>query len=174
LYWVTSVFGTADSQINYVHPRDIYVAPALTWAPNSTTYITFPSSFYHQETKAPPSFLPQRGTVRSNPNGSIPTSFYSGEPTFDKFNRTEYSIGYEFHQQLGDNWKLEQNFRYSYLSIDYRDVTGFDFEPLSDDILSRIYLTAHGCTNDIRLDTHLECRFNTGPLVAAESWANNG
>jgi iron complex outermembrane receptor protein len=52
------------------------------------------------------------GTVQPSVNGRISRRFFPGEPGYDKFNLTRYSVGYLFEHSFNEQLKLRHNVRY--------------------------------------------------------------
>jgi iron complex outermembrane receptor protein len=115
LYRLTGLGNLGGTQVDFVDKDRVFIAPALTWRPNTDTTLTFLSHYQHDWTGWSMQFLPAQGTVFPNPNGKIPTNRFVGEPRFDRFNPTQYSIGYIFEHRATDIWTVRQNVRYAHL-----------------------------------------------------------
>ena len=61
-YRLTALGRKSDTQMDYVEDDRIFVAPALTWKPNSDTRLTLLGRFQHDEAQSPPG-LPAIGTL---------------------------------------------------------------------------------------------------------------
>ncbi len=109
---VAGTFFDTQTQVDHTRYQHYDIAPSLTWQPNERTSLTLlaqlrkdpDSGFYNQ--------MPLSGTLTHNPNGQISTSFYGGQPGFDKYEREQGSIGYQFRHDFNDTVIFRQNLRY--------------------------------------------------------------
>jgi iron complex outermembrane recepter protein len=101
----------SDTFIDHVSDDRAYVAPSISWRPTDQTSLTILSEFQKDRT-AYVYGLPAQGTVLFNPNGHIQRSRFVGEPGFDKFDNTRWSIGYLFEHAFSDQLKIRNNTRY--------------------------------------------------------------
>lgn len=109
---VAGTFFDTQTQVDHTRYQHYDIAPSLTWQPNERTSLTLlaqlrkdpDSGFYNQ--------MPISGTLTHNPNGQISTSFYGGQPGFDKYEREQGSIGYQFRHDFNDTVTFRQNLRY--------------------------------------------------------------
>jgi len=108
------LYRQAHSFVHYVSRHRVYVAPALTWAINANTQLTFLGKYQHNtDHLAFP--LPARGTVLPNPNGEIPISRFVGEPSNpNPVAELSYHFGYQLTHRFNDSLSLYQNFRFSW------------------------------------------------------------
>ncbi|XUJ32166.1 hypothetical protein ACQ5SK_26140 [Bradyrhizobium japonicum] len=84
------------SQVDHADYQRISIAPSLTWRPDNQTTLTVLGT-YQRDPKAGfyNQLLPSGiGTITPYKGSYIPTSFYSGEPNFDKTDRTVGTVGY--------------------------------------------------------------------------------
>lgn len=163
-YRLTGLARNSDTQVDFVEDDRVFIAPALTWQPREDTTFTIVSHYQDDETGSTNQFLPAEGTVRPNPNGSISTDTFTGEPGFDGFDREVYSIGYLFEHRASDTWTFRQNARYNHLDVDAEQVFGGG---LQADLrtLNRFAFTALAETDGFTIDTHAQAKFVTGPLA---------
>ncbi len=161
LYRVTGIAHDGDTQVDYVKDRHSSIAAALTWRPSRDTEFTFLSRYDDAPDAGYYNFVPAQGSLLPNPNGTIPTSFNSGDPSFQTLKRREWSLGYHLEQRLNDTWVLRQNLRY--MSV---DGTVNSLQPLflEDDLrtLERYVLADDGSLQAFGVDTQLEARFAWG------------
>lgn len=159
---LTGLARDSDTQVDFIEDDSFFIAPALTIEPWEDTSLTILGYYQSDRTGATNQFLPASGTLLSNPNGTIPTDRFIGEPAFDKFDRDAFAIGYVFEHQFDDTFTLRQNARYDYLDTSYVTAFGGGFAP---DLrtLNRFAFTADGETDLFTLDTQLQAGFTTGP-----------
>lgn len=113
LYRLTGLGRNADGQMDFQGDDRLFIAPALTWSPDAETTLTVFGQFQRDKDALRPVPLPAFGTIFQSIHGKIPRDRFLGEPGFDSFERTQYSLGYEFEHHFNDGWSIRQNLRYS-------------------------------------------------------------
>jgi iron complex outermembrane receptor protein len=165
LYRLTGLSNGGGTQVDFADKNRVFIAPALTWRPNLDTTLTILGHYQHDWTGWTTQFLPAQGTVFRNRNGTIPTSRFVGEPGFDQFNPTTYSIGYIFEHQANDVWTFRQNARYA--GLDNKNQLVVYGLGLQNDL--RTYDRAGDLGNSwlktFAIDNQAQAKFRTGPLA---------
>ncbi|MVT74521.1 TonB-dependent siderophore receptor [Bradyrhizobium cajani] len=151
------------TQVNFTPDNNYFIAPSVTWKPDADTTLTVLASASKQDTRGI-NFLPYRGTVTNAPFGKIPTSFFVGDPSVDKFTREQEMLGYQFERHLTDDLTFRQNARFAHVDITYRGYVGNDWADINTATLNRYNWYAKNTANQANLDNQLEYRFNTGPV----------
>ncbi|MET0971404.1 MAG: TonB-dependent receptor plug domain-containing protein, partial [Tardiphaga sp.] len=152
------------TQTDYTPNNNYFIAPSVTYKPNLDTTITVLASASYNETR-PAQFLPYIGTVTNAPFGRIPTSFFGGEPNFDKFKREQEMLGYQFEHNMSDSVTFRQNARFAHVDVNYAGETGGIgyTNPTTGDFFRYPFAT-RGIANQANMDSQVEYRFNTGIL----------
>ncbi|ODU61519.1 MAG: TonB-dependent receptor [Comamonadaceae bacterium SCN 68-20] len=119
-YRLTFLARESDSFINHVPDDRTYFAPALKWQPSARTSLTLLGE-YHQDKTAYVYGLPGPGTVLPNANGPMPRNLYTGEPGYDKFHLTRYSVGYLLEHAFNERFTLRHNLRYYHAQNAYNN-----------------------------------------------------
>lgn len=114
-YRLTGLGRIADGQMDFQGDDRFYIAPALTWAPDAGTKLTVFGQFQRDADALRPVPLPAYGTLYPSAFGKLPRDRFLGEPDFDAFDRTQYSLGYEFEHHFTDTWSFRQNLRYTHV-----------------------------------------------------------
>ena len=162
LYRITASGFDVGSQVDHTGYQRVSIAPSLTWRPTNDTTITFQGT-YQKDPKA--GFYNQLlpggvGTVFSTPLGRIPTSFYSGEPNFDKTSREYGSVGYLAEHRFDNVWTVRQNLRYSdndtYTQLVYPSGVG------TPDAIQRSAFWTAEKLRSFQIDNQAEAKFSTG------------
>jgi iron complex outermembrane receptor protein len=168
LYRFTGSGYDVGSQVDHTGYQRVSIAPSLTWRPDNETTLTVLGTYQRDPKAGFYNQLPTSGigTVFALSDGRrIPTSFYSGEPGFDKTDRTYGSIGYLFERRVGNNLTFRQNLRYMENQTDFAVVspTGgvANIDPSN---LTRQAFTTKEQINSFALDNQAEAKFSTGPL----------
>ncbi|MFP3624528.1 TonB-dependent siderophore receptor, partial [Burkholderia sp. SIMBA_051] len=69
------------------------------------------------------------GTILPNPNGVISNDLYTGDGNFARYDKRQWSVGYQFEQRLNPTWTFRQNTRYMHLSLNNSTVYGGGLDP---------------------------------------------
>ncbi|MCP3405131.1 TonB-dependent siderophore receptor [Bradyrhizobium sp. CCGB01] len=163
LYRFTASGFDVGSQVDHGDYQRISIAPSLTWRPDNNTTLTVLGT-YQRDPKAgfynqlPPAGI---GTITPFKGSFIPTSFYSGEPGFDKTDRTYGSVGYLFEHSFNNSVKVRQNLRYTDLSTDFAVVSPSGSDPSN---LARGAYTTQESIRSIAVDNQAEAKFYAGPI----------
>lgn len=162
LYRLTAVGHDDNTQIDHTGDKRLFLAPALTWKPDSTTRLTILGNFQRDIIGAFYPFLPAQGTVLPNPNGKIPTSAFFGDTDFNAYSRVQYGLGYQFEKHLGEVWTFRQNFRYNRFRVDnwdqeYGIALGTDLRTLQ-----RAAFAAQGDTRGYAVDNQAQAHRTMG------------
>ena len=161
LYGITGLVRDADTAVDHVEDDRIFIAPSLTWRPTDDTSLTV-LGYYQRDRTSGNQFLPYEGTVTPTPFGRIGRSFFSGEEDFDRFNRTQWGVGYEFSHRFNDVLSFQQNLRYMSTSIRWDQVYGGGLQA-DQRTLNRYVYRANIDVNTIQVDNQLKAEFVTGP-----------
>lgn len=165
LYRLTASGFDVGSQVDHTSYQRVSIAPSLTWRPTNDTTITFLGT-YQKDPKA--GFYNQLlpggiGTVFPTVNGRIPTSFYLGEPGYDKMRRDYGSVGYLLEHRFDSTWTVRQNLRYTdnktYIQGVYPQSGQADITNIGRDAFS-----SAETLRSFAIDNQVEAKFATGPL----------
>lgn len=162
-YRFTGLVRDSDTQVDFIEDNRIYIAPALTWRPDQNTTLTFLTHYQKDDTK-PSQRLPAEGTLRTNPNGKIPTNRFTGEPEVDGYQREEFALAYLFEKRLSRAITIRQNTRYYHNDVDDRTI--YPTSLLADQrTVSRALYESFGRVRGVTLDSQIQFEFTTGPLT---------
>ena len=157
----TGLVRDGHTQIDFTDDKRLYLAPAFTWNPSEDTTFTILSSYQKDDT-VDAQFLPASGTLFSNPNGTISSNLNTGEPDFDKFVISEYSLGYDLNHHINSGWEINHDLRYTHSDLNYKDVYSLRF--LADNrTLQRRVFVADENSWSLTTDTNTQVRADFGP-----------
>lgn len=162
-YRVVGQVQNGPTQVNFTPDNNYFIAPSVTWKPDADTRFTVLASASRQETRGI-NFLPYEGTVTNARFGKIPTSFFAGDPSVDKFTREQEMLGYQFERNLTDDLTFRQNARFAHVDVTYRGYVGNNWADINTASLGRYNWYAKNTANQANLDNQLEYRFNTGAV----------
>ncbi|CAK7258103.1 MULTISPECIES: TonB-dependent siderophore receptor [unclassified Shinella] len=168
LYRLTGLGRSADGQMDFQGDDRLFIAPALTWSPDAETTLTVFGQLQRDKDALRPVPLPAFGTIFDSVHGTIPRDRFLGEPGFDSFDRTQYSLGYEFEHHFNDTWSIRQNLRYSHVDqTENYTLTAFDYGSFVTDGRT-VDRTGWNDVNEIGtlgIDNQLIGEFDTGGLA---------
>ncbi|WP_394558368.1 TonB-dependent siderophore receptor [Aquipseudomonas alcaligenes] len=122
LFRVVGLSRDTGTQVDDVDAERLLLAPSMTFNFNDDTSLTLLASFQKDNSDPQLQFLPAEGTLYNAGNGYIDTDTAVGNPDYEKFDRTQYTLGYELNHRLSDAWDFQQNFRYGHLDVDLRQM----------------------------------------------------
>jgi len=163
LYRLTGIARDADSQYDYTQERRFAIAPALTYKPTADTTITLLTSYQNDPEGGYYNFVPASGTVLYNPNGRLRSSFFGGDPAFDKFSREQTALGYQIEHRFNDVWTVRQNYRFQNIRSDFQALS-IQAVAANGRTASRVITKALDFANTSALDNQVQATVNTGPL----------
>ncbi|TKT57700.1 TonB-dependent siderophore receptor [Rhizobium sp. LC145] len=151
-YRLTGLVRNADNWVDETPDNKVYIAPALTFAPDDATSLTLLSTYTHFHTRFATPLLYQDVS-----RGNIPRDAFLGNDDFDRYNGDIFTIGYLFEHELDNGIKFRNNARYfkSDVQWDYMmgniaplSLTGGDLYRLA----SKRYERSYGVTADTSVE----------------------
>jgi len=167
LYRLTGVVLDTDTEVNFTDQKRVYIAPAVTWRPNSSTSVTLLGQYLKEDDVPNNRFLPAIGTLHPNVNGqTIPRSLFTGEPRYDKFEHEQWSVGYLFEYRFDQVWQVRQSARYRETDVDYKTVYGTGLDPTdpTQQKLTRGVFTSKEKVSSFTTDNQVQANFVTGGI----------
>ncbi len=158
-----TAFETHDIY-SYSDRKRVMVAPALTWRPDERTSLTLLSHYQHDDFAGSTlNWLPTIGTIIANPYGQVSRTLFTGDPNYQRWDRTTASIGYQFEHRFSDAVSFNQALRFTHNRLDNQNTY---ISRLTADLRTAnrqaFGLLEH--SNDLTVDTRLSARFMTGGL----------
>ena len=127
LYRMVALSRDTGTQVDDVDAERILLAPSMTFSFDEDTSLTVLASMQNDNSDPQLQFLPASGTIAYNPNGDIDDDVAVGDPGYEKFDRTQYTLGYEFNHRLNDHWDFQQNLRYGHMDVELRQMYSLGF-----------------------------------------------
>ncbi|WP_068827003.1 TonB-dependent siderophore receptor [Pseudomonas sp. BMS12] len=122
LYRVVALSRDTGTQVDDVDAERLLLAPSMTFNFNDDTSLTLLASVQKDNSDPQLQFLPAEGTLYNGGNGYIDTDTAIGDPSYEKFDRTQYTLGYELNHRLSDAWDFQQNFRYGHMDVELQQL----------------------------------------------------
>ncbi|MCY0386006.1 TonB-dependent siderophore receptor [Robbsia sp. Bb-Pol-6] len=163
LYRVTGIARTEDGQVATTRNERLAIAPSFTWRPDRDTTLTLLALYQRDPRSTSYGAVPPYGTVLNNPFGKLPGNFYDGDVNFEKFQRTQTSLGWQFEKRLTPTWTVRSNARWLHLGQEYESVydSGLEADMRT---LDRGTAESNDTMNTYSIDNSIEGNFATGPL----------
>jgi iron complex outermembrane receptor protein len=163
LYRLTGVVLDTDTQVDFTEQQRVFIAPALTWRPSTSTSLTLLGQYLKEDDIPNIGFLPAVGTLLPNPPyGKVARSFFTGEPDYDKFEQEQWAVGYLFEHRFDQVWQMRQNLRYREVNVDYKTVYGTGADAADSSILTRSAFTSDEKVAAFTTDNQLQADFVSG------------
>lgn len=163
LYRITALSRDNGTQVDHVNAERMLFAPTMTFNFTDDTSLTLRASLDRDNSDPMLQFLPSEGSLtHSAANGQIDDEDAVGDPSYEKFERHQYSFGYEFSHRFNDAWSFQQNLRYGRMDVELRQMysAGYlnDLLPGADPsrrLLMRGLSNADGQSESISVDNRL-------------------
>lgn len=163
LYRITGIGYIEDGQIKTTQNERVAIAPALTWLPDNKTELTLTMLYQYDPKASSYGSVPPQGTVLPSTFGTLPMNFYDGDTNYEKFNRTQVALGYEFHRQLADNVALTSKARWFHTALTYESVYSSGVIAGTNE-LSRGTANSREGTDQFTTDNNIVANISTGPV----------
>lgn len=166
LYRVVGSGYMADGQLHDTKERRYYVSPSFLWQPTVDTRLTVLTHFQHDPDMGAYGALPAMGTLYELPDGSrFSRGFYDGDKGFERSDRKNHSLGYEFEHRFNDTFKATQKLRYVHADAEYRSVYSSGWaDPGTYRYLKRGLIGTDVKFDALTVDNNLLANFSTGPF----------
>lgn len=166
-YRLVGLTRRSDTAYDYVNEEKTYIAPSITWRPNTDTHLTLMAQYQKLSSQggggAP--VLPANGTLYTSVYKALPLGTFAGEPNFDHYSNEQYFLGYEFEHRLNDTWTLRQNLRYGETMSDTKRVQLFCLTTACNPTSMGRYAWAFPEKSKLfTVDNQAQATFSTGPV----------
>lgn len=111
-YRIIAKAGETGARISEGDRSRILIAPSLS-LDLGEGQLTFHGQWQRDRGGIEYSWLPAEGTLFDNPNGQIPRDFFAGEPGFNRYDRDQTILGYEYETPLTEGLVLRHALRWS-------------------------------------------------------------
>jgi iron complex outermembrane receptor protein len=159
---VTGLARGMDTQFDHVREQRFAIAPSLAINFTPDTHLLLQAYLQHDPEGGYHSGVPAEGSLFPRNGRYISRYFFDGDPTVEKYRRTEHMVGYQFEHAFNDQLTVRQNFRYVFGDTRLRQIYGFGWA--SADELTRYYSGAKEATHAYTVDNQLEGKFATGAM----------
>ncbi|WP_246165174.1 TonB-dependent siderophore receptor [Pigmentiphaga aceris] len=167
LFRVTGLAYAADGQIDHTKERRYFIAPSFTWKATPDTTLTVLANFQRDPDMGSYGAVPGVRSLYRAPDGYyLPSSFYDGDANFEKSDRKNASIGYQFDHRFNDTFSFHQGLRYQKAEGIYRSIYsgGYADGAPNYSLIRRSAIATNVEIDAFTIDQNLQAKFATGPL----------
>ncbi|WP_437887410.1 ferrioxamine B receptor FoxA [Phytobacter sp. V91] len=150
----------ADSQFDKLKEERYALMPSLTWRITDKTRLDLMAYLHRDPEGGSHSGLPYEGTVVSHAGKKVSNTFFEGEDDYDKYDRRENMVGYNFEHGFDNGWSVRQKLRYLHTKVNLNQVYAAGW--LNDTELNRGYSGSDEKMNAITVDNQLDGSIDTG------------
>jgi len=168
LYRITGLAYGADGQIEHTKERRYFIAPSFTWKASPDTRLTVLANFQRDPAMGSYGAIPSVRSLTRAPDGYyLPADFYDGDANFEKIDRKNASIGYQFDHRFNDTFTFHQGLRYQKSEGIYRSVYsgGYADGAPNYSLIRRSAIATNVEIDSFTVDQNLQAKFATGPLA---------
>ncbi|HWB14793.1 MAG TPA: TonB-dependent siderophore receptor [Vicinamibacterales bacterium] len=165
-YRIAGTAHAADTQVDHTRDKRVSLAPSLRWRPDAATTATVSAAVQHDPSVGFYNWIPAYGTVLPNPADPslvLPTSFDTGDPSFDLYSRTLASISARVERRLGGGWTIRENLRHAYVRSAFDKIYSSYLDP-DGRTLYRYAWHLRDHLNALTFDTQAENNFTSGRI----------
>lgn len=149
----------ADSQFDTLKEQRYAIMPSLTWRITDQTRLDLMAYLHRDPEGGSHSGLPYEGTVVPHYGKKIANTFFEGEDDYDKYDRRENMVGYNFEHLFDNGWSVRQKLRYLHTKVELNQVYAAGW--LNETELNRGYYGSDEKMNAITLDNQLDGSVDT-------------
>ncbi|OSQ38563.1 ferrioxamine B receptor [Thalassospira mesophila] len=162
-YRLVGKADASDTQFDYAKEERYVIAPSLTANFTDDTRLTLMGYFQRDPEGGTHNGAPADGTLYAHNGRYISRNFFDGDPSLEKFDRTQNMVGYQFEHDFNDDLTFKQNFRFldSDVDIDQIYQTGWDGNTNN---LKRSYYGGYESLRAFTVDNQLKGNFSTGDV----------
>ncbi|MBB3219084.1 iron complex outermembrane receptor protein [Ochrobactrum sp. RC6B] len=167
-YRLNGIFRDSNTSYDLGKNDRIAINPSFAWRPDADTSLVVSGGYLKDDMGQAGVIIPAYGSVLPNPTGqTISRDFSDGDPRNAIYKKEIGYAGYDFEHRFNDTFTLRQNFRYSHMKTDYRNLfTGvIPTKGWDGHTIPRTNYLAQPELDAIAFDTQLESRFDTGPVA---------
>ncbi len=166
LWRINGSANGADTQQKFGKRERQTISGAVTAGAGRTTSFTLLGAYSHDPHNGTYGVFPASGTLLSNPNGKLPTSFDGGEAG-NRFSREQAALTYIFRHDFGGSWAFRSSGRYQYVKANLGLIYtagGLVASDPSQQTYSRASYATREQLNNWTFDNQLTGTVQTGPI----------
>ncbi|MBA5205943.1 MULTISPECIES: ferrioxamine B receptor FoxA [Pectobacterium] len=154
----------ADTQFKKTKEERYAIAPSLLWRISDKTRLELMAYLHRDPEGGSHSGLPYDGTVVAHNGRKISNTFYEGEENYEKYDRKQNMVGYNFEHGFDNGWAVRQKLRYLRTKVHLDQVYAYGWTQPSADTLTRYYSGSRESLSALTLDNQLDGSVDTGAV----------
>lgn len=162
-YRLVGKADASDTQFDYAKEERYVIAPSLTANFTDDTRLTLMGYFQRDPEGGSHNGVPAEGTLYPHNGRYISGHFFDGDPSLEKFDRTQNMIGYQFEHDFDDDLSFKQNFRFLDSDVDIDQIYQTGWNGTSNN-LNRAYYGGYESLRAFTVDNQLKGHFATGDV----------
>ncbi|MDF4803458.1 TonB-dependent receptor plug domain-containing protein, partial [Vibrio parahaemolyticus] len=111
-YRLVGLMTSQDGELDGTNNERFYLAPSVEFDISDRTMLTVLATYLRDDGVPTNPFFPAAGTLIGSNFGKIDPSTNLGQPNYDKYERTQFSLGYLLEHDINDTWSFSQNLNY--------------------------------------------------------------
>ncbi|WP_458526837.1 TonB-dependent siderophore receptor [Onishia taeanensis] len=163
-YRLTGLASAEDTQVESVEEERYAFSPQITMDVTDNTTISLMGYFQEDPEGGYHSGLPYEGTVTDHNGITLDNNFYEGDEDYEKFQRSQRMVGYDFEHRFGNGLTARQKLRYLSSEVELDQVYAYGWGSVSENKLYRAYSGGEENLHAWTVDNQLEKRFSTGAI----------
>ncbi|SFH81572.1 TonB-dependent siderophore receptor [Modicisalibacter xianhensis] len=124
-YRMVGLFREEDGELEGTGNQRVYLAPSLAVDFSEDTSLTLLASYTKDHGTPSKGFRPVKGSLLDTAFGRIDPETNLGEPDYERLEREQFTLGYEFEHDINSTWQFEQNLRYSRMDLFLRSLSPY-------------------------------------------------
>lgn len=161
-YRLVGLADKSDTQFDHNEEKRYAIAPTVAIDFDENTTLTLQAYMQHDPEGGYHGGLPADGTLYRHNGQYISKHFFEGDSDFDKFERTQQMVGYQFEHRFNDVWSARQNFRYLDGKVDMRQAYAAGWASIGSNELARATTEGKERLHAWIVDNMAQAEFNTG------------
>lgn len=134
-YRLVGLMTSQDGELDGTENERFYIAPSLEIDVSDRTMLTMMATYLKDDGVPTNPFFPAAGTLLSSDYGKVDPSTNLGQPDYDKYERTQFSLGYLLEHDINDTWTFSQNANYGSNELYLRSSYAFpNSDPTSNEL----------------------------------------
>lgn len=152
---IVGEYNKQKGTLNGTWLEHYYLAPSVKWDISDRTSLTVLTSIQKDVGVPTNGFFPREGTLTPTAYGKIDRKTNLGDPTIDRTDRSQISLGYEFAHDFGHGVKFTQNYRFGRLNQDLFGLYDFSSTLVNQQSASRQFVFQKGNATTHSVDNRL-------------------
>lgn len=161
-YRLVSLIKKSDGELKHTDNKRIYFAPSAAFDLSESTMLTLMATYLHDDGTPTNPFFPASGTLTHSKYGKIKPSTNFGEPDYDKYKRTQFSVGYLLEHQIDSQWRFAQRLNYGYNDLTLRSIYVYPNSDPDKQILDRGIIFRDGKNQSFSFDNNFVGEWDSG------------